>query len=349
MFCPFQKTLKELFPSYKDVLKHEKVVAFTCGLMKDPTPLVNHAYEMYMEYVYDSFNPDCESEIVRQLHAQGKDIIDLFCSMYRESRISLRGLPGYNQYIYWNAMYKGDIDTPSKLYFFNAVTKDDVPNAKFTNGSDEATECMLWIEKPDAVAAKTLLATCSEISRRQPVNVLVMLNVHCDNLIPEEMLTFSKNVQSVVLINTDLALNFWQNIFHQLSDCQYLRHLWLVNSHLHQLEEDLNELLEYLDRRDPAKPQLNVQLLQNNFSKKFVRKWGRPGSVIECHFDDIYGDSDSSDNEEDFNLDEINWLIEEHYNPKFPYAEQGHPVGGIYLSRESITTDLVNTIVMSVN
>ena len=45
----FQETLKELFPSWFDIKRHEEVVTFTCGLMQDPRPLVNYAYEMYIE------------------------------------------------------------------------------------------------------------------------------------------------------------------------------------------------------------------------------------------------------------------------------------------------------------
>ena len=41
--------MNELFPSWFDIKRHEEVVTFTCGLMQDPTPLVNHVYEMYIE------------------------------------------------------------------------------------------------------------------------------------------------------------------------------------------------------------------------------------------------------------------------------------------------------------
>ena len=335
-FFPFQKTLNELFPSYKDVLKQEKVVVFTCGLMKDPTPVVNHVYELFLEYVYDRFSP--RNEIL----SQGKDPCDLFRSIYREARIPLNRLPGYNHYIYWNDMHKGDIHTASKLYLFNAMNKDDVPDVKFTNGSDEAAECMLWIEKPDEDATKTLLATCCKISRRQQVNLLIMSHVHCEELTPEDTLTMSKSIQSVAVSDSDFPLNFWKHIFNQLLDCVNLRHLWLGNTNLHKLEEDLDELLENLDSRCPNKHPVDVQLTGKKFSKKFVKKWSQPCSAIECHFYDIFfHNSDSSDDEDDLNMDEINWLIESHS------AKQPHPVGQIFLAKESITADLVTVIEMS--
>ena len=219
IFCSFQKTLKELLHSYEDVLKHEKVVAFTCGLMKDPTLLVNHVYEVYLKYVYDCFSPEDNTEIIRQLHAQGKNIIDLFYSMYTESRVPLHGFPGYNQDIYRSDMYKGGIDKASKLYLFNVVSKDDVPDVKFTKGSEEAPECILWVKKPEKEVTETLLVTCCKISRHQPVNLLIMSDIYCKDLTHAEVPTMSKRVQSVVFINTDLALNFWQNILHQLFEC----------------------------------------------------------------------------------------------------------------------------------
>ena len=45
---PFKETLKELFPSWFDIKRHEEVVIFTCGLMQDATPLINHVYDMYI-------------------------------------------------------------------------------------------------------------------------------------------------------------------------------------------------------------------------------------------------------------------------------------------------------------
>ena len=279
--------------------------------MKDPTPLVNHVYEMYTEYMCGWCSPADNEEMVKQLYVQGKNSRGLFSSMYAESPIPLRGFPGYNQYIYRNDMHKGDIDTPSKKYVFSHVSKD-VPDIKFTSGGDEAPECKLWIHKPDAAATKTLLATCSKISKHQPVNHLLMLTVYCKEITCEEMLTISRSVQSVAIIDSDLPLNFWRNILQQLSDCTNLRHLWIVNSNLHQLEEDLDELLENLGRRGPTYHQVNVQLPGNTFSEKFVKKWTLTSSAVECHFVDSFV-SDLVD----FKLDEINWRIEEHCNSKF--------------------------------
>ena len=346
-FVLFQETLRELFPSYKNVLKHAKVVAFTCGLMKDPTPLMNHVYEMYIEYVCN-WNSNDDTEIVRQLHAEGKHPSDLFRSMYSESTIPLSGRPGNNQNIYWNSMHKGDIDTPSKLYVFNCVREDDVPDVKLKEESDEIPECILWIKNPDAAATKTLMVRCCKISRCQPLKLLIMSDVYCEDWTPAEQLTISKSVQSMAIINCYLDLNFWKNILHQLSDCVNLQILWFGYTNLYQLEEDLDELLDNLDKRDPTNHKVGVHLTVKKFSQKFVTKWRRPCSAIECNFVDSFDDSESSSDEDYFN-----WLKGEQPNINSHFAEQEengkqpHATEEIHLSSESINANLITAIVMS--
>ena len=200
---------------------------------------------------------------------------------------------------------------------------DNVPDVKFTDGSNETPGCILWIQGINETSPKTLLAACCKISRCQPVKLLNMLDVYCKDWTLGEVPKIRKSVQSVVVLDCDLPLNFWRNILYQLFDCVDLQHLWLGSSHLHQLEDVLDELLDNLDKRDPTKRKVDVELTDRYFSETFVRKWRRQCSAIECQFPDSFSDSDSSDD------------------------EQTHPVGEIYLSKESITADLVNAIVMS--
>ena len=42
----FQQTLKELLPSWENVVRYEEVIAFTCCQMKNPEPLVQHVYDL---------------------------------------------------------------------------------------------------------------------------------------------------------------------------------------------------------------------------------------------------------------------------------------------------------------
>ena len=75
---------------------------FCCGLMKDPTPLVEHCYEMYIEKeLYDLRAAEIDEEVERQLEAQGKNLYDmsLFDSLYNESNVKLPGHARQNRYI----------------------------------------------------------------------------------------------------------------------------------------------------------------------------------------------------------------------------------------------------------
>ena len=147
---------------------------------------------------------------------------------------------------------------------FGEVDDDDVAVAKFAenDGSKEVPECIMCINK----AAKGLLSTCCKISKVQPVNRLIMIDVCCKDLTHTEKLTLSKNVQSVYVTACDLPVNFWKNILHQLFNCQDLQMLFL-DINLYQLEEDLEKLLENINSR-----RTNQQIEVNCNPKKIVSK-----------------------------------------------------------------------------
>ena len=275
----FQETLMELFPLWENVRRYEEVIAFTCGLMKDPTPLVTQVYETYIKYLCDYFRPGgCYRDTAAEsrLRAQGKNIgdISLFYSIYTESPVTLCGFPGYNQYVYLNNIYEGKINMPSKLYLFSEVSADAVSDAKFVEqeGSEEVPECILCINKANAITAKFLLSTCCKISKLQPVNRLIMVDICCKDLIHTKNLTLSKNIQSVYVIHCDLPMNFWKDLLHQLSNCEDLQTLFL-DINLYQLEEDLEKLLKNLNsRRRATNQQIEVNLNPKKLSLKFVKK-----------------------------------------------------------------------------
>ena len=332
-----QETLKEFFPSWEQIKLKEEVIVFTCGLMKDPTPLVNYVYETYVEMLCNAISPGSlqrNLETQSRLQALGKDIGDtnLLILLYTESRVPVFGHAHYNQFVYINGNHKGEIDTPSKLYAFFKVSEDDVPVTKFAeqDRSEEAPEYILWIERPEAAAIKNLLSTCYQISKRQPVTHLIIEDVTCEDLTPTESLTFSRNVQVVSVVNCELPMSFWKKILHQLFDCVNLRSLLFEKTNLHLLEENLDELFKNLDSNTETNHQVQVVLNENNFSEKFVNKWNGSRSGISCIFDDNFV-------EDDFTLDEIKWLIREQVLPRIK----------INLSGEIITADVVNALEMS--
>ena len=317
---------------------------FTCGLMKDPTPLVEHVYENYIELVCNAISPGF-IETESRLLAQGKDMGDtsLFNLLYSESRVPLIGHALHNQFVYIienNENCKREIVTPSQLYEFVKVSEDDVPVTKFNEhyGSEEERECVFFIQKPDAAAIKSLLLTCWEISKRQPVTHLIIDDVTCEDMTHTEVLALSRNVQVVCVMDCYFPVIFWKNILHQLFDCVSLYSLWFANTNLHQLEEDLDELFEHLNRNTAlTSRQVEVELRENNFSEKFVNKWNGSRSGITCNFDNKvseysdqvlesidevseYSDqvlesidevSEYSEEEDEFSLEEINQLLGE--------------------------------------
>ena len=349
-FCTLQKSLKEFFPSWEHIKVQEEVIVFTCGLMKDPTPLVNHVYEAYVEMACSFSSPGNikkNLETQSRLQALGKKIgdINLLKLLYMESRVPLFRQPHYNQFVCINENHNGEIDTPSKLYAFLEMSEDDVPVTKFAEeeSSKKSPECIMYIHKPDAAAVKSLLSTCCEISKRQPVTHLMINEVTCKDVTPPEAPALSRNVQAICVVNCDLPISFWKNILHQLFDCVHLRSLWFTNTNLHQLEENLDELFEHLNSNTRlTNHQVDVILRENNFSRKFVKKWNRSNSGIACNFynnllemsesseqasESIDEVSEYSEEEDDLTMDEINWLI----------GEQPHPGIDINFSTETIT------------
>ena len=93
-FYTLQEILKEFFPSWEQIKIQEEVIGFTCGLMKDPTPLVDHVYETYVDMLCNAisrsgFQRSIERE--SRLQALGKNFGDtnLFNTLYIESRVPL--------------------------------------------------------------------------------------------------------------------------------------------------------------------------------------------------------------------------------------------------------------------
>ena len=241
----------------------------------------------------------------------------------------------------WNANQGGEIDTPSRIFAFLEMSKDDVPLSKFAeqDESEEAPDCVLWIQKPDAAATKSLLSTCWEISKRQPVTHLSIRDVTCEDLTPAEAPALSRNIQAICVLNCDLPTSFWKRIIHQLFDCITLRSLVFENTNIHLLEEDLDELFKNLDSNTGlTNHQVEVVLRDSNFSDKFVKKWNRTSSGISCKFDNSFQMSDCSEDEVCLTLDEINLL---------PGKEEVHPGIEMNLSGENITSDVVNTLEIS--
>ena len=289
------------------------MITFCCGLMKDPRPLVDHVYQMYVQMhlrrMRGTEETD-EDEAGIQLEAQGKNKFDvsLFHSLHAESVIKLPDHPLHNKHI--NCYDQGEDDykkrprdttpicTPSRHHQFIDIKEDVQCNIHHTEHDADQPECGIYINEPDEVVAQSLLTTCHNISKHQPLTDLDMQHVICRDL-PSvvEVPIMSGNARSLTLVKCDLPVRFMRNILRQLIDsgCVTLQLLWLYKMDLSPWEEELDELMEQLvshHAAGEAQGMLRVWLgdkdlkVKTNLSEEFEEKWRRRCTYlsIECLF-----------------------------------------------------------------
>ena len=147
---------------WEAIEKHREVVKFTCGLMPDPRPLVDHVYTTCIENFLEE---------MRSKPIHGADIgTNIIESLYQESAVPLPGSARHNQHINY---YCHDYDdwkkrpramtpvfTPSKLFVFKSM-KEDVRLEQRTTETEinrdpgqsepnsDPQECAIWIDMPD--------------------------------------------------------------------------------------------------------------------------------------------------------------------------------------------------------
>ena len=117
-----QGTLKKLFPNWYTIVRYEEVIVFTCGLMKDPTPLIDYVYNMFNEFnlkYVKYWKIQLHEETEKNLNLLEKTTInfDFFQSLYSESKISLPGEPLQNKYCNWFQNDNKEILSGNELFF----------------------------------------------------------------------------------------------------------------------------------------------------------------------------------------------------------------------------------------
>ena len=149
LFNTLQKTLEFFFPSWDDIEKHREVVLFACGLMCDPTPLVDHVcqkwIDAYLEGITKGEYDGCD-EYGEYRHEYDTDLLQ---ELYAESNVQLPGSALHNNNInyYDHRIYSSDkthVYTPSKMYMFLDMKENVL--CKFYKREQEANipECTLW-------------------------------------------------------------------------------------------------------------------------------------------------------------------------------------------------------------
>ena len=212
--------------------------------MKDPRPLVDHVYQMFVD-----------ARLNNMIGTSGLVVInkDLFQAIFRESRVQLPGHPLHNKHInYYN--HRTDdkenrdttpVYTPSRYYEFNGMREDVQCDIQHTEQDADQPECGIEIDKPDEAVTQSLLTTCHNISRHQPLTDLRMNSVRCRDLpAAVEAPIMSRNARSLRLREYDLPVRFTRNILRQLidSDCVTLQMLVLYQMHLSPVEGEFRGL-----------------------------------------------------------------------------------------------------------
>ena len=259
------------------------------GLMKDPRPLVQHVYEMQVEYYLN--------EIRTRGHGSSIDT-GLFKSLHAESTVRVVDHPVHNKYInYYNHDHRwgGDPADTTPVYFRSRLyhfwyMRLEVVLENHLSQREEIPPCAINIESPHEAVSDTLLSICNKIFTHQGVSDLWMVYVTCNSLTPPRLI---KPV-TLFLWGCKFRDVFVEKILCQLFGCrESLRRLELMVMDLEPFESLLNELLEDLVAHHQRKREeglaqrwLWLRLEGNkkqptNLSEEFKEKWRKQCQKVD--------------------------------------------------------------------
>ena len=186
----------------------EEVLLFTTGLMTDPTPLVNHVYQLYYDRMTKmSLAGRYDSDIADKLKREGKYInnIKVYETLYKESTIQLPGTALHNQHI--NFYSESDVSPtylPSKQFVFRSPKTNTIftiLDQKKKQFQREVPDSVILSTHTDDEFANSLLNTIRRISQMQPIGHLVISDIKSKDIENVEVFNMSKKVQSIHLFN----------------------------------------------------------------------------------------------------------------------------------------------------
>ena len=239
----FQETLLDLFPSMVHIRKYREVVIFLCGLMSDPTPIVQHVYEMCVQEKQQKM-VEGDNPLIRWEERH------LFQSLYNESGIPLPGRPLHNAYInyYSHEFYEGELDispvhTPSKLFIFKYISKGMVCNYHGTGNGEELPNSAINMYRPRHIDTSKMMALLRTISQHQPISHLCLKKFHHEDFAEEDILTLSNDAKTISLDACTLPQGVLLHLFQQLPNCAVLENLDIYKTDLEFMKSlDLSNL-----------------------------------------------------------------------------------------------------------
>ena len=204
-------------------MKHHETVLFAVGLMSDPTPLVDHVYQILInDELEEISNNKHYSSLTYDLASS-----DVLKSLYGESQAQLSGHPLHNKYINYYSPYRRPRYTtvyiPSKVYEFRNVGYDIVLGTEHREQEAETPECALIIYHPDKAVTQSLLSNCQVIMRNQPVNNLYMKDFKSADIPQTFVFNISKHIQSLTLRWCDFQSQTLNHLLEQINECSTLR------------------------------------------------------------------------------------------------------------------------------
>ena len=175
--------------------------------MKDPRPLIDHIYLMFIDEFLDVMRTDGD-----RYPSIDKEF---FKWLFNESTIPLPNHPLHNHYINYHHGNRCNpcLHTqPSRLYYFTWLRENFICNVK---PDAEILDCALWMYCPNEAVTNSILTKCHMISTHQAVTDMYMKNVRCHDMTTAQV-PMLRNVKSLCLDTCDLPVNCLRNILSQL-------------------------------------------------------------------------------------------------------------------------------------
>ena len=273
----FQATLRKFFPSWAEIEKHREVVSFTCELLDDPRPLVDHVYEAFtqnqLEKMQDAYLIDVEPSLLE--------------SLYHESKVSLPGEPLHNKHLNYykhpddelmerlsNRFYKGKdtrpVHVPSRLHAFLNINdyievrvEDEEDQNVSMKDDDRKPECAIFVNEPDTTVGKNLLSVCNEISQHQDVTDLWLNGVQCGTMLETGGLALSSNATSFIMESSSLPPDMLNRLMERVSQSSFLKFLNIQSMSLKPLKSLIISNKKYLQHLELKGTSLNPDLCQS--------------------------------------------------------------------------------------
>ena len=227
-------------------MRYEEVIVFTCGLMKDPSSLIDYVYNMFnefnLQYIRD-WNKPLHEQTEKRLNVLGKTTInlDFFQLLYSESKVSLPGAPLQNKYCNWFQhdridMVSGNkpsVYLPSQHFEFRDLKQRvSCPNIKNISKHKDRQPCSILVQNPDPDVADDLISICCAVTEHQPVNNLWLEKLNCTSKITEDAIRLSSEAKTLIVDNCLLPSTILKKLLQQLSAATNLEALHMINVNL---------------------------------------------------------------------------------------------------------------------